>query len=576
MSDILSQFRNPMGEHMDTDSCHTGPREIIIQQVMATDETGDFMPTGGDSTESHDTIDFAKLMLDLEKRESELKEHIRSNICRLNTLDVMKYAMFYMRMICMNRNSSTPSTNERTFLDELHDNNALLVPEYLQSSLIVLDKPEADTQIAEEDMEEALANLFDDCEELISISRPLKIMRASAAVGKIGHEDAIGRFQLESKLYEDLRGKRYQVLEEPYLRYLIGGQDCLVADIYGIGGDAVVDGVIALMDSLIKGWQTVIQDLSNFMDEFDAIDQDDAETLGRLRDNVVESGLSERLWGCALFDVKEITGWPDMLIDDLTLEAFSGPEKTGIRFEDLDPAESLPIRKKPFIRINGKAYCFCYANYLDNFYRALYAASKSRYKQQHPLDADSFGKYWNSEQAKASEHAVADLFKKILPGAVIVPNSYHPLTGTTFNKKHYEESDIVVRYEDVLISIEVKGGSYCPTDPIDDPEGHVRSLRTLIEKAATQAQATIDYVRRCSGSTCRLYTKDGGTLYEFNADDIRQFFKICVTIDDINEFATKIEKLAYSMCQRIPSHYQSTTCLFMRGTSITLSHSFTT
>lgn len=532
-----------MDEHIDTDSSHISPREIIIRQVTATDETGDFMPTEGDSTKSHDTIDFAKLMPGLEKRESELKERIRSNIYKLNALNVMKSATFYMRMICMHRYSSRSLNNERNLLDELHDNNALLVPEYLQSSLVVLDKPEMAVQITEEDMQKACAELFDDCEKLIVISRPLKMMRAITAVGEIGHEDTAGRFQLESKLYEDLRGKRYQVLEEPYLRYLIGGQDHLIADIYGISGEAVVNGAIALMDSLIKGWQTTLEEISNFVDEFGAIDQDDAEALERLKVDVAESGISERLWECALFNVKKITEWPDTLIDDLTLEAFSGPGKTGIKFEDLDPVETLPIRNKPFIRINGIAYCFCYANYLDNFYRALYAASKSRYERQHPLDANSFRELWNNAQARASENAVADLFKKILPGSVVVSNSYHPLTGTAFNKKHYEESDIVVLYEDVLISVEVKGGSYCPTDPINDPEGHVRSLKTLIEKAATQAQATIDYVRRCSGSTCRLYAKDGGTLYEFNADDIRQFFKICVTIDDINEFATKIEKV---------------------------------
>lgn len=66
-------------------------------------------------------------------------------------------------------------------------------------------------------------------------------------------------------------------------------------------------------------------------------------------------------------------------------------------------------------------------------------------------------------QAKASEDAVADLFGKLLPRAIIRQNSYHTLTGTTCNKKRYEESDIVVSFEDVMLSAEVKGGPYCPT-----------------------------------------------------------------------------------------------------------------
>ena len=192
-----------MDEHIDTDSSHISPREIIIRQVTATDATGDFMPTEGDSTKSHDTIDFAKLMPGLEKRESELKERIRSNIYKLNALNVMKSATFYMRMICMHRYSSRSLNNERNLLDELHDNNALLVPEYLQSSLVVLDKPEMAVQITEEDMQKACAELFDDCEKLIVISRPLKMMRAITAVGEIGHEDTAGRF---STRIQTLRG----------------------------------------------------------------------------------------------------------------------------------------------------------------------------------------------------------------------------------------------------------------------------------------------------------------------------------------------------------------------------------
>ena len=202
-----------MDEHIDTESSHTSPREIIIRQVTTTDETGDSMPREEGSTASHGTIDLTEKIPSLEKEESELKERIRSNIYKLNALNVMKSAMFYMRMICMHRHSCRPLNNERNLLDELHDNNALLVPEYLQSSLVVLDKPEMAVQITEEDMQKACAELFDDCEKLIVISRPLKMMRAITAVGEIGYEDTAGRFQLESKLYEDLRGKTYQVLE---------------------------------------------------------------------------------------------------------------------------------------------------------------------------------------------------------------------------------------------------------------------------------------------------------------------------------------------------------------------------
>lgn len=478
----------------------------------------------------------------LAKRERELKEHIRSNIHRLAPLDVMVAAMGYMRFVCMRKSMDKSSGKEQDFLNELHDNNALLVPEYLQSALVVLDQAQPVEDITDESKLNILDELFDDCEELIEMGRPLKMIRAAEAVGGNNRESFIRQFQLESKLYEDLRGKRYQILEEPYLRYLVGGQNTLIREIYGIDGSEIVDGVIALMDSLIKGWQTTINELSNFMDEFETLNRDDQKTMDRFQKRVSESDLSNRLLGPGLFDVKAVTGWPFTLIDDLTLETFSGSEVAGVDFEDLDPVEALPIKMRPFIRIDGTSYCFCYANFLDNFYRALYDAARRRYKLQHPLNISTFLEQWNRSQAKASENAVADLFSKLLPDSVIIQNSYHPLDGTAFSKKRYEESDLVVRFEDVLLSVEVKAGSYCPTDPIDDPEGHVKSLKALVEKAAEQAQATIDYVTRCSGNVCRLYDKDGNIMYEFYADDIKLFFKVCVTVDDINEFASKVEK----------------------------------
>lgn len=528
----------------DTETNSTLPREIIIQRLPPEGKAESRMAAEAIPHQEPDSpLGFESFRQDLEKREVELKERILSNICMLTPLDVMMAAMDYMRMVCMSRSMADATDRRRNAIEELHDNNALLVPEYLQSVLVVLDQAALNEEASGANKQAALAELFDDCEELVEIGRPLKMARAVEAVGDGNWDNSLGQFQLESKLYEDLRGKRYQVLEEPYLRYLIEGQDDLIQEIYGISGSKVVDGAIALMDSLIKGWQATIDEMRGFMDEFETLDQNDRTVMDQFRHRVVESNCFARLFGPNLFDVEAITGWPAALIGDLSLDAFSGREATHTDFEDLDPVESLPIRKRPFIRIGEKSYCFCYANYLDNFYRALYDAAKRRYKLQHPQNVSAFSEQWNNAQAKASEDAVADLFIKLLPGSAITQNSYHPLSGTIFNKKCYEESDLVVRYEDVLLSVEVKAGSYCPTDPIDDPEGHVASLKALVEKAASQAQSTVDYVRRCSGGTCRLYDKDGGILYEFSTDDIKLFFKICVTVDDINEFATKIEKI---------------------------------
>lgn len=495
-------------------------------------------------SEQLEPINFNGFLSNLEKQKARLQCEIGSILWQLSPGKVMLAAMAYMRLVCLHRMEAKYPDFQGEH-DELEDNNALLVPEYLQSALVSLPAPQHVKELPEKEEAHQLNRLFDDCEQLIEISRPLKMEKAASKLGTAASDDekALQLFQLEAKMYEDLRGKRYSYLEEPYLRYLVEGQDALMKEVYGIPVSKFVDGAIALMDSLIKGWQLTVNDMRKLMNEYDKVSKSHPEDEEALKEEVQRSRLFERLLGYDLFDVRRVTSWPDSLISDLTLAAYESTNTDTQHFLALDPVETLPIKRKPFIKIDGTSYCFCYANLMDNLYRALYVAMKNRYSQRDPGKAACFRERWNIMQARASESAVADLMEKLLPGAKVVRNSFHPQAGTSFNKRHYEESDIVVVFDDVLLSIEVKGGAYCPTDPIDDPAGHVKSLKSLIERAASQTQATIDYVKRCAGGTCTLYSKDGTALYTFRTDDIRQYFKLCVTVDDINEFATKIEKM---------------------------------
>ena len=50
------------------------------------------------------------------------------------------------------------------------------------------------------------------------------------------------------------------------------------------------------------------------------------------------------------------------------------------------------------------------------------------------------------------------------------------------------------RYDDVLIIVEVKAGSFVYTPPILDFDAHIKSYKSLIEKADWQCQRTKDYL----------------------------------------------------------------------------------
>lgn len=238
-----------------------------------------------------------------------------------------------------------------------------------------------------------------------------------------------------------------------------------------------------------------------------------------------------------------MTQWPESLIEDLSLSAASVTDFEKVN--SIDPLGIMPIVDKPFIRINGISYCFCVANFLDHFYRSFYRAIRSRFIASEVGSSNEFTLRWKESQASASEDGVAALFKKLLPGSIICINGYHPRNGAKWNKRDVQESDLVILYEDALLAVEVKAGAFCPTDPVDDSKGHIKSFQGLLEKASRQAESTVAYIRSCCGGPCRFYDAGGKVKEEFSSAAIRTIFKICVTVDDFNEFASKADKLEF-------------------------------
>ena len=57
------------------------------------------------------------------------------------------------------------------------------------------------------------------------------------------------------------------------------------------------------------------------------------------------------------------------------------------------------------------------------------------------------------------------------------------------------ENDLMVVYYDVIIVVEIKAGSFVWTAPFTDFDNHIRSYKTLIEKADNQCKRTCDYIK---------------------------------------------------------------------------------
>ncbi len=109
--------------------------------------------------------------------------------------------------------------------------------------------------------------------------------------------------------------------------------------------------------------------------------------------------------------------------------------------------------------------------------------------------------------------------------------------------KQCNENDIIVIYEDILLIIEVKAGSFTYTPAITDYEAHIKSFKTLLEKADYQCERTIDYIK--NNSEAPIYSQNKEMKYLLKSDDYREIYSFCITVDNFNEFAAKAEKIEF-------------------------------
>ena len=220
------------------------------------------------------------------------------------------------------------------------------------------------------------------------------------------------------------------------------------------------------------------------------------------------------------------------MISDLCLGINS--DKTFLSYEEYPgwPIWNLPIQYKPFIEIDGIAYCFDYYNLFDNFYVALQRAIRSHGKD--------YADRWNAAQGHSSEKTVGSVFEGLLPGCKVHYSNHYPL-----KKNDSAENDILIEYKDVLLIVEVKAGTFVYTPAMMDFEAHKKAFKSLVEKAENQCIRVKQFLT--GGNDCKklFYTDDKLKTKAFTIDTEKynQIYMFDVTVSDFNEFASHMEKV---------------------------------
>lgn len=343
------------------------------------------------------------------------------------------------------------------------------------------------------------------------------------------YNDEIRRIIIESQLLYMVRGHRYQAFEIEYYEKLLKSHNEIFVSIFGVSYVEIIDGIKKLQYALSQGKFAAINSLGELIDEFYESGETDLE---KFKEEHLEEGkiFTENFLGTKLRNVVDVTNWPEKFIRSLSwelnecLDFYNEEDFSGW------PIIDLPIQKRPFIKIKEQFFCFDYYSFIDNFYRSI----------QKAISREDPDYKWSDFQKEASENMVADVFAQILPGCEIYRDNYYPKNRSV---KNLVENDLILKYENILLIIEVKAGSFVYTPPITDFENHIRSYKNLIEKADHQCKNTYDYLM--SMPVAQFYNQNGSKKMQIDMSRISDTYMITVTIDNINDFAARAEKLNF-------------------------------
>ena len=503
-------------------------KDISIINKATNEQNNDFIENMADNYEKN------KLQIDI------LIEQIREQISICNPLEILKYA--YERFI----ESSGGVAAEVNLTAQ--DVNISREIEYIQSVLVSSEnkydpnKKDINTQEIFKDISYKINQLYT-LTHINTISKTAYLKKYKNLDINLETEELL----IEAQNSMFVRGDRYLVYEIPHLKALLEPHNDELVKLYGITVNEFIEGMSNIQKSLLSNKNIFAKYFGEYGNEFvkfltlvekyerDILKYGYEPTEKEMKEfisNIKNS--DEFLNEYYNFDLENITNFPKNLLEDLSYKLnennyFYNNDYSGY------PIIELPVFSKPFINIDNKFYTFDYYNLFDNIYRVMQKIIRNKdysYKDE-----------WMSRQKEVSEKMVEDLFKKLLPNCTTYRSNYYPVNKSL---KQLNENDLLVIYDDNLIIIEVKAGSYSYRAPILDLDSHINSLKTLVEKAAGQAERTLEYFQ--SNKNAKIYDsnkKDKKEKCEINIDNFNEITLMCITLDNFNEFCAKIEKMKF-------------------------------
>lgn len=348
-----------------------------------------------------------------------------------------------------------------------------------------------------------------------------KLYTAAIIYVSVAQKDELIKYSQGMQM--NVSGTMYPFFEKEHFTDMFTPYTDLLKEIFGITSLELVDGLLAISKQL-RTMGFIEKIINRGVSPKEELSDDELSNLADY------------------FNVESITGWPIEFIKELSLQ--QGEWKDFYENDLQVMIKEPPIKYKPFIDIDDKYYCFSIDNLIDNFYRTVLRAMRRK--------KSTISNKINDIQKDLSESLPFKFFKTILPSSQMFQNIFYKAPVGANGKNEWCECDGIILFDDVMIIIEVKGGALSPVSPFSDEEAYKKSLKDLAKNPYEQSLRLFEEYRRAG--KLEIYQKESKKRYKFITliENIKFIQACCVTLDDFNEIASRIEKTEFIQNSDLP------------------------
>ncbi len=377
--------------------------------------------------------------------------------------------------------------------------------------------------------EAEMAEIFDTLTELRNSTMLYCMVKSRAMTADVGGPRR-GNVSFQAMAaWVNIRGRRYQVLEEEFLKFMLRPHDEILWKCYGMGADEVAAGVQAIADSSRTGLARAADNVERGMKAAEASGGPEGLSVDMARQ--ARNAVDDLLNG-GICNLSRHTNMSEPLLQDLSylpgenVEFLAEGELRGT------PLRTLPALVKPGIKL-GEDYYIADAQFVrDVAYRCIQRGVLAR--------NPDYREEWNGRQKRAVEDAFVEIFAAQLKGASIYRSVYfrEPKIG------NWAETDLLVAMEDVLVVVEAKAGVMAMDSPAADFDRHMASVDRLILKAYGQCERFLNYL--ASADSVPIYELRNGErvkIADLDLGGFRTVLPIGLTVESLSPLSTCLNNL---------------------------------